>query len=238
MTSWLIYGGIIVGLLLLTPTVLLVISAHLMPRATLKPMQPDDAEAERRMGEAALDQTWLSEQSFQWENAYHFHSFIGKVTVRAWRQPESATFLCQYVFQGGKTTTDIVSIFSLDKRVGLTTGSTRDAQFMPHRPGIFVQSFSGVDTATLWQRHTESEVVVADVTGVNPEPVNRSFDELLLDAIRDQMEYVRSLPLWPLRAPYWYYIKRFRVHNKPVRALIDNGHISADHANVLLRNQS
>jgi len=238
MTQWFIYTGLVLGLLLLTPSVMLVIAAYQMPRAKLEPMGEADSETQRRAGENEIGAPWLREHHFHWENAYHFHSFIGKVTIRAWRQPESATFLCQYVFQGGKTTTDIVSIFSNEKRVGLTTGSTRDAQFMPHRPGICVQSFSGAPVATLWRRHTEAEVVVADVTGVSPEPVNKTFDELLLDAIRDQMQYVRSLPLWPLRAPYWYYIKRFRLHGKPVSALIEQGHISPAEANALLRNPS
>ncbi|MFW6059952.1 MAG: hypothetical protein ACODAQ_07205 [Phycisphaeraceae bacterium] len=228
MTEWLSVGGMLAAMFLLVPIAILTASVYLLPRASLEVLPDPESEAQRQAGEAVLGAEWLEEQGFVWEGAYRQRSFLGTTTIRAWRQPHSATFLCQYALPGNNTALDIVSIFSTTRHVGLTTGSSAGAQFLPHKPGIYVQSFSGVDTGTLWQRHLESEVVVADATGISPEPVDEPFEALLRLAISEQMKYIRSLPLWPLRAPYWFYIKRHRLHNKPVSEIIERGWTRAE----------
>lgn len=199
------------------------ISVLRLPKARLERCEAEDDEEERALGEASLGEQWLTDHGFHWVGAYRFSSDLGTMLVRAWQQGDNATYLCQYLTAQDTARTDIVSIFSTDPPVGLTTGTTADTHLLPDRPGVFKQSLSDRQVEHLWRYHTEGEALVAEVTGVDPQPVELSFEEVVSRAIREQMAYVRTLPLWPLRAPYWYLVRRHRLHNWPLARLIERG---------------
>jgi hypothetical protein len=45
---------------------------------------------------------------------------------------------------------------------------------------------------------------------------DKEFEQAFTRAIREQVKYIKMLPLWPLRGPCWYFIRRYLWHNKSI----------------------
>lgn len=220
MSEWVYLAA---GIPLLIAAVIIGISAvsvYLMPQATIHPL--GDAESEKFHEQAAqtLDERFLLDEGFTWLGAYRMKSVLGSPVIAAWQQAGSPTYVCVYFIMGNPMTIDIVSIFQREPALGLTTGSSRDAHFIPHRPGNPMQSFNTRDIATLWRHHLDAEAMLAAELDVRaPASPDEPLEQLMMDAIRGQMAYVRTIPFWPAVMVWRYCVTRFTRHNRTLRAL-------------------
>ena len=88
---------------------------------------------------------------------------------------------------------------------------------LPQRPRQYQQSFPNVAVDEAWRRHLDAEVYVMQRFGVRLQPLRMSYEQMLLKALRMRMEFVRSIPLYPFRALFWYFIKRGRMANRSIQ---------------------
>ena len=138
--------------------------------------------------------------------------------IVGWKHLEQQTFLCVYLIGPGRTELDFVSVFSPTS--SLTTGSTRDGQMLPSNSENWSQTFSCDDASELWEHHETGLQFLESTRGVRPTPTAATLAEDFVDSMRAQAVYIRSLPLWFLRVPYWYFTRRFTKHNKPIAELV------------------
>jgi len=168
----------------------------------------------------------------QWARSNNFE-FVGNFTMKfgsmdalisTWRQSDRPTFFCQYVIRSGdravKRAYDLVTEFAFD--ISLTTADTRDGFSFPRPPGSYLQSFSNMGFDDRWYEHIEMENYLIDNGHAQLVQHDKPFEKCIVDAIRKQMNYVRSLTLWPLRAAYWYFIRRRLWYNKSIKTQHEN----------------
>ena len=143
---------------------------------------------------------------FVFESAHKF----GMVVVYSWRQttPSDVTrwFSIQHTPQ--MHCIDITTGFDAEGTCSLTTANAKVAFTFPRQPGAFMQSILFRPFFEVWQRHLEAE---AYLRGHFNLPISRStvsWRDDNLRAIKAQMAYIRSLPLWFLRGPWWYFVTR------------------------------
>lgn len=155
---------------------------------------------------------FLEENRFSFEGTYRFQN----VRFAVWTQPARTLPMRRFVLM--KTATnlahDLVTEFS--ERDSLTTGMSRASFLFPRPWGSFLQSFPGKSLPELWRRHTAGETFLIQSGVVATGGASQSIEDTLSKAMPKQLSYVRSIPLWPVRALYWYFIKRFLLHNIPI----------------------
>ena len=136
--------------------------------------------------------------------------------VVAWTRSGERTYLCVYLVANVPPQIDFITIF---ERGSLTTGKSKDGQLLPNGPDRFLQTFAAT-TAVLWRRHEAGLKVLGAKRGLLPLATAGSLEQDFSDAVKMQASYIRSLPLWPLRIPYWYFVRRHLRHEKPVASRV------------------
>jgi hypothetical protein len=189
------------------------------PETVLKSADPNDSPG--FAAAAAKRNTWLSEHGFEWDGGY---SFMG-ILIAAWTHESEPTYFCLYLKGGSQSFTDFVTVLN-GGRGALTTGSTRDGLLMPKGPGDYHQAFPGKTLDESWQLHRQALDYLCGRPGTSIAGGPGGFSEALIEGVAGQARFVRSLPLWPLRWPYWFFIRRFRMNNKTVREQIESGLVS------------
>ena len=86
----------------------------------------------------------------------------------------------------------------------------------PARPNAFRQSFPGATVDEVTQRHLEAEEHLIKKFNLRWKPLTLSYEEILIKAIRLHMQHVRSIPLYAVRALYWYAVSRRKIANRSV----------------------
>ncbi len=168
---------------------------------------------------AAQCHAWAAEHGFVLRGAFRP---LG-VTTCVWIHDSERTFFCLYSMRG-KTYHDFVT--ELGKENAVTTGSSKDSLLFPLPAGEWKQALPGRSLDELWRLHREAVSYVRNHAGVRLVQEAKDFPESIADGIRRDMDYVRSLPLWPLRWPYWYFVRRPRLTNKTVREQVESGLVS------------
>ena len=79
-----------------------------------------------------------------------------------------------------------------------------------------MQSFSGISLDEQLARHIEMQEYLSSAGGARLSQLVKPFEEIFIESIDKQVEFVRSIPLWPLRGAYWFFIRRRLWHNKSV----------------------
>lgn len=155
---------------------------------------------------------WAQAHGFQWAGAYRF----AQVVVLGWEHPTLERAFCIYS-AAGKAVCEFNTGFEDDTR--LSTSNMRDTFFLPSRPGVFKQAFLNRNHEAIWKIHSETEACFYETYGRRVATKSGTFSQSLINSCARQMKYVRSLPLWPLRSPWWYCVNRFTKPNRPVREL-------------------
>jgi len=185
-----------------------------LSRAQLEPLksrQAEDALA-RIMVDGIVDADWASANGFEPVGVFRVDNMAGSPLVVAWARSGERTYLCAYLVVNNAPLVDFVTI--LDQGV-LTTGKSKDGQLLPSSPGCFTQTFTAT-TAVLWRHHQTGLKVLATKRRVLPLSGEGFLEEDFIEAMSRQADYVRSLVLWPLRIPYWFFVRRHVRHGKPV----------------------
>jgi len=174
-------------------------------------LQPDlDAEIMARLPRDVA--AFLQANGFQFAGAYGFHA----VRFGIWTAPAGTPIerrLCFSLTAKGSNC-EWVTEFSDD--ASLTTTRTRSAFIFPRIFGEFLQSFPNASIEQLWDSHVRGEQFLVLERAIPVRACRVPYTERLRRSMTRQLSYVRSLPLWPLRGVYWFLVKRFLMHNRPV----------------------
>ncbi len=176
---------------------------------------------ERVVATGAVDTPWLSLNAFDPVAAYQVERMAGIAGLVAWQKRGERTYVCAYLLANGNVLIDIVTICEQGM---LTTGKSKDSQLLPTPPGSYLQSFTAT-LAVLYRRHQEGLQALARLAGMTPLAGEEEFENDFADALERQSEFIRSLALWPMRIPWWYFVRRGQRHEKTVGQLMRAGKV-------------
>lgn len=164
---------------------------------------------------------WAEEHGFSFLGSYQVNA-LGSAYVAAWEKEDEPTYFCVY-YLNQTLARDFVTI--LDGTGALTTGNSADALLFPCAPRDYKQTFPATTIQQQWDRHREALDFLKRSRDVKIRSDYATFEEALNAGLREPMKYVMSLFLWPLRGPYWYFLRRTKMRNLPVEDLIKRGWI-------------
>lgn len=185
--------------------------------AKVERVEGRDRDALHQAAEREIGRGFFEGKAFRFVGAYRLKTFMGRPAAVMWQHGGEGTYLAALLVAGAKQIhTDIVSILSWERGIGVTTATAKDGHVVPKPPGAWMQSFSGVTTAVLWERHQEAEAAVADHYGVTPEPFTLDPGEVLLRSVRRDAVYNLTHP-WLLGVIVWrFWIGKHLLHGKRV----------------------
>ena len=169
---------------------------------------------------------WASKNSFKFVGSFQMNYRNMEINISSWKNVSKPTFFCCYklrattygkygtTHQASQKAVDFITEFT--NSTSLTTGSARSGHSFPSTPGSYKQSFSKLSFDDQWCKHLEAENFLIKTGGVKIDTLKKSFESYLTESISKQMKYIRGLFLWPLRAPYWSFIRGFIWHNKSI----------------------
>lgn len=165
---------------------------------------------------------WVEEKGFQLETRFDFYSILGSdkpLEVSAWLSPERDILLLLYRF-GDRQWLDLVSSF--DDQYALVSSDYHDALILPQPPNVMLQVFVDMAPDALYREHLKARDYLIHKFGVSPDKVDVPVTRLVTDAVRRQVAYIRSLPLWYLRGAGWKLFRGRRYRNRSVIELIES----------------
>ena len=98
----------------------------------------------------------------------------------------------------------------------LTTTMTRAAFVFPRPFGSFIQSFPGAKPEELWRLHLEGEDYLTSKLAIRVEACQLPFLESFKRGVIQNLSHVTSIRFWFIRGIYWFLVKRFLLHNRPI----------------------
>ena len=198
---------------------------------SVRKMSHPESLMKPRVGEGLpLDEgfrQWIDEQGFQLESQFDFYSILGSdkpLEVSTWLSPERDILVLLYRF-GDKHGLDMASSF--DDQYALVSSNYHDALFLPQPPNVMLQVFVDRAPDALYREHIKARDYLVERFGVHPDKVDIPVTQLVATAVKRQMVYIRSLPLWYLRGAWWKLFRGWRYRNKSIIELIEslpNGH--------------
>ncbi len=220
MTALLIVLSIAIFAALVVPAILTFVSVQGLSDPKLIPLSSEEQIND-------INSQWARENDFAFVGNFSMKVGISEASMTIWRRSDRPTFFCRYIVQAGtktQTSFDFVTMFEND--IMLTTNNKADSQMLPPAPGHYLQSFSAVSLYGQWNQHLQMENYLMDVGGALLVQNDRPFEDCFVDTIRKQVEFVRSLSLWPLRGTYWFFIRRKMRHNLSIQAQHDKSLIT------------
>ncbi|NOY76107.1 MAG: CbrC family protein [Kiritimatiellaeota bacterium] len=161
---------------------------------------------------------WTEANGFEWLNSYQS---IGTAVVAAWKKKDEPTFLCVYCLSNGKISREFNTEFQ--DGGGLDTSDSPDAGLFPRREGDYSQSFPNTTIEEQWNWHSHAIEYLTKNLRLKFASDKRGFEEVFAEGLKAPVDYATSLPLWPLRIPYWFLVRRKRMLGKTVSELLHAG---------------
>jgi hypothetical protein len=152
---------------------------------------------------------WLEANDFQYLTSFQF----GSIQVAAFQQANTQRFFNFNFHQ--QLTFDLVTQF--DDLNGLTTATSNHVGMLPVESGSYKQGFPNASVEDAWHRHLEAEEYLIRKFGIVQQPLTMDLQQCIMEGIRRQVRYVRSIPLWPVRSLYWFAVTRKRMANRSVQ---------------------
>ena len=140
--------------------------------------------------------------------------------IAAWKHSEDPVFFCRYLVAHSQAY-DFVTEF--ENNIHLTTGTPAKPLF-PLASGDYKQLFSRRSLPELSQLHLQAQ----DFLTRNGAELRRELPDFAIcftQSVRDTANFVRSVPFWPLRATYWFLVRRHIRHNRTVKEQFERGWI-------------
>jgi hypothetical protein len=218
--------------------VMLVMSAyfvHLLCKGSMGLGPVVDGEFVQQLEAASEMDEWARKAGFALAGYFKTGKVANTTSFLAiWQQQNASTFFAiTYVVAttGPSTISDWCIEFttSFNRDGALDTSTTRASHFFPPRPGVYRQSFSNLDAAQLWTRHQEGLRYLAAASSIQMSPPTERVEALVEQSVARQAAYIRSLPLWFLRGPYWYLVRRYRFHGISIEEQHRRGMIRLPH---------
>ena len=166
-----------------------------------------------------LHQRFLELNQFSFDDSLRYQN----IEAGAWEQSNISTIQRQYIFMTSPKSASLkifefVTLFGDD--VSLTTTASASAFLFPRPPGAFIQSMKTNDVEILWKYHLEGENFLLNEHGVKKVPItdDNDMEYRLNEWIQRQGKYICKTPFFWLRAPYWFYIRRYIMQGVSVKA--------------------
>ena len=143
----------------------------------------------------------------------------GSIPFAIYREPPGPLpERCMVVmFAGNKHVSEFCTQFSENESLTTTRGS--HAFVHPRPAGMHIQGFMNLSLEQLWARHLEAELFLLEGRKVTVTKLPAELQDhvvMIERALRQQGEFIKRVPLYLLKAPYWFYVKRHRMVNKTV----------------------
>lgn len=164
---------------------------------------------------------WAEQQGFELVQQFDFAGLVGTdkaIEADAWLSQDRRQLLMHYHFQG-RHWLEFVS--SLEGRYGLVTSVARESLTLPQPPNQLVQVFPGRSPEELHRLHIQALEAFRQRFGADTVEPDRPVNELVIEAIEEQVAWVRQLPLWQLRGVWWYLVRPRLLRNRSVVELLD-----------------
>lgn len=152
---------------------------------------------------------WIEEHNWQYIKSYR----LQQIHFSAWRLNRQNTFLL-ISFIADKQVIDFVTVFN-DHQTHTTTNSI-DAFLFPAKPDCCREGIRSHKLEELYQLHQHSASLVQSHLNIRTSHVELEFLPTLCQNMRQQMQYIKSLPLYPLRALYWFFIQRKKLFGETI----------------------
>ena len=150
---------------------------------------------------------WLASMKLEYRTSFQF----GNIQAAVFQQGDLPRF---FSFLFHQSTVFAAESYLADLTV-LDTGSSGNQGLFP-RPGAYAQSFPKASAEEVWQRHLEGEAHLAKKFGFQWAPIPRSYEDLMMAAVRLRMQHNRAQPFWPVRVLYRYCVTRHRSSNRTI----------------------
>ena len=202
---------IFLGVALLSIPISMYISVNKMAQSPAI-VQRDDLAPEVVVALPPDVAAFLDVLGFKFSAAYKFHA----CHIGIWEQQGTAAPRRLFSFSrtGLSRTTEFITEFSDD--YSLTTTMTKAAFVFPRSYGSFMQSFPKYSIQQLWDQHGHGEQFITSDLAVPVKQCTLSFADGFHIGVLRQMACIRSVPLWPIRGIYWFFLKRFLMQNRPI----------------------
>lgn len=199
-----------------------VLCLHKAQLASLPEAEARDV-LQRVLTEGPVPPAWAGEQGFEPTGAYRVLNLPGEPIMVVWSHRAERTYLVVYLLPDGGLSCDMVTVLLKEPGEeddgGITTGSRSDGLLFPNRATSWMQCFSTPSAVEQWKRHEEAVQYLQQSRGRRTDPQPGDVVADFTDAIANQGRFIRSIPLWWLRIPYWYFVRKNRRFNKPVSEL-------------------
>lgn len=181
---------------------------------TLLEAIPDGLEILANNTEFLKRHRWAAEIGFVPDLLADYRGMGGqRLLISVWRHPTRGTYFCSYETPE-KTVCEFVTCCERD--IALTTTNNRDGLLFPTPPDRYVEAFERLGVDELLRRHEESLFWIGQYRSAAPIRPDLPTATLIIESIQSQTRYVRSLPLWPLRASWWYLGRRYLLNGKSI----------------------
>lgn len=160
---------------------------------------------------------WAEEHGFKPDYCGAMFSIVGTsmpLELCTWRNNESCSILAFYVF-GTKAYCDLISFFE-DQKI-LTSSNNKDGLMLPSEH--YIQAFHGASIGEIKRQH-EAAKIVLEKRGMKLKAPAERTQQLILDSIRQQIEYIKALPMWHLEGGVWFLWRRNYLNRKPLMQTI------------------
>ena len=175
------------------------------------------AEVSDKIKSLVPHQDFLELNKFRFDDSLR----VKEIEIGGWIQDKTSILDRQYIFMispkpNGLKVFEFITLFGDD--ITLTTTTTASAFLFPRPPGSFLQSMITTDIEALWKYHLDGENFLLNEYGIKPSQVaTTNIEHLINQELQIQGKYISKTPLFWLKAPYWFYIKRSRMRGVSVR---------------------
>jgi hypothetical protein len=177
------------------------------PEKLLRPISGELSPA--RQAIVLQHQEWLAAQGYQFLTSFQFST----IQVVVFQQTDAPRYFNLNFHKS--TTYDLVTRF--DDTRSLTTATSDSIGMIPPAPGCYKQGFPRAAADLALQRHLEAETYLINKFGIVCQAVTKPYEQLLIDGMRAEVAHVKSMPLWPIRGIYWYFVNRTRMANRTIQ---------------------
>ena len=140
---------------------------------------------------------------------------FGRIQTVTFQQKGTNRFFSFYFHR--RATVGVETYFDDTECTCLDTSTSGSVGMFPSRPHQYQQSFPNASPEEAWQRHLEAEAYLVKKFGLRQRPLTLTYEEILLKAVRLRMQFVRSIPFYPVRALYWYFVSRGKAAGRSIQ---------------------
>ena len=188
-----------------------------LSRAQLQRVNVEDPNSDYRTKTTMPTNVWAQRNDFEHVGYFKLSTYF----FSAWQHTQRPTFLCHHVLP--KNAIEFITVF--DDDITFSTVSNASWHDSPQFPGYYIQTFSQKEPQSLWHQHIQMENYLMDVGKAELVHLDLTCQDCLNYYLRKQTSFIRSIPLWPIRALYWAFVRKNKWHNKSIKTQHELGMI-------------